>query len=112
MTAHTLPIQTRPDLILNNPPPFGSGSGRGPGRGAVDAATLAELLRCLRDIDHSCRDAAEKMGKLYMFADGNQAAALTRRLHLPMRNASQHERDLAALLDELQVLAHGPNRRR
>jgi len=78
----------------------------------VDAATLAELLRRLRDIDHSYRDAAEKMGQLYMFADGNQAAALTRRLDQPMRNASQNERDLAALLDELQVLAHGPNRRR
>ena len=84
----------------------------GLGLGDVDAATLAELLRRLRDIDQSYRAVAEKMGQLYMFADGNQAAALTRRLDLPMRNASQNERDFAALLDELQVLALGSTRKR
>jgi len=84
----------------------------GLGLGDVDAATLAELLRRLRDIDQSYRAVAEKMGQLYMFADGSQAAALTRRLDLPMRNASQNERDFAALLDELQVLALGSTRKR
>lgn len=77
----------------------------------VDAATLAELLRRLRDIDLSYRVAAEKMGQLYMFADGNQAGALTRRLDQPLRNASQNEQAFAALLDELQMLA-GPTARR
>lgn len=80
--------------------------------GDVDAATLAELLRRLRDIDQSYRATAEKIGQLYMFADGTQAAALTRRLDQPMRNASQNERDFAALLDELQVLAQMPTRTR
>ncbi len=80
--------------------------------GDVDAATLAELLRALRGIDHSYRAAAENMGQLYMFADGKQEAALTRRLDQPMRNASQNERDLAALLDELQVLSQAPTRKR
>lgn len=71
----------------------------------VDAATLAELVRRLRDIDHRYREAAERMGQLYMFADGNRVASLTRRLDQPMRNASQNEQAFAALLDELQVLA-------
>jgi len=88
-----------------SPPP-------GLGLEGVDAATLAELLRRLRDIDHSYRVAAEKMGQLYMFADGNRAAALTRRLDQPLRNASQNERAFAALLDELQMLAELPARRR
>ncbi|MEO6409302.1 MAG: hypothetical protein ABIO45_11200 [Burkholderiaceae bacterium] len=85
-----------------------------PGLGleGVDAATLAELLRRLRDIDQSYRVAAEKMGQLYMFADGSRAAALTRSLDQPMRNASQNEQAFAALLDELQMLAEVPARRR
>ncbi len=87
------------------------GQGASLGLGDIDAATLAELLRRLRDIDHSYRAAAEKMGQLYMYADGHQAAALTRRLDQPMRNAAQHERDLAALVDELQVLARAPARK-
>lgn len=78
----------------------------------VDATTLAELLRRLRDIDRSYRAAAEKMGQLYMFADGNRAASLTRRLDQPMRVASQNEQAFAALLDEMQMLADRPSRRR
>ncbi len=78
----------------------------------VDAATLAELIRRLRDIDHSYRAAAEKMGQLYMFADGTPAAALTRRLDQPMRNAAQNEQAFAALLDELQVVSELPARKR
>ncbi|MEO8805980.1 MAG: hypothetical protein ABI433_07855 [Burkholderiaceae bacterium] len=85
-----------------------------PGLGleSLDAATLGELLRRLRDIDRSYRAAAEKMGQLYMFADDSQAAALTRRLDQPMRNAAQNEQAFAALLDELQMLTERPSRRR
>jgi hypothetical protein len=82
------------------------------GLDGVDAATLGELLRRLREIDRSYRATAEKMGQLYMFADGNRASALTRRLDQPMRNAAQNEQAFAALLDELQMLADGPARRR
>jgi len=89
----------------------GLGLGLGLGLGDGDAATLAELLRRLRDIDHRCRTATEKTGQLNMSADCNQAAALTRRLDQPVRNASQNERDLAALLDELQVLSQGAHRK-
>lgn len=79
----------------------------------LDGATLAELTRRLRDIDRSYREAAEKMGQLYMFANGNRAAALARRLDQPMRNASHNEQALAALLDELRLVADGgrPKRR-
>lgn len=82
------------------------------GLASLDAATLAELLRRLREIDLGYRAAAEKMGQLYMFADGNRAAALTSRLDQPMRNASQNEQAFAALLDELQLLAESPHRKR
>ena len=71
----------------------------------VEVDTLAELVRRMRDIDDSLRAAAEKMGQLYMFADVSQAEALTCRLDLPMRSASQNERAFAALLDELQMIA-------
>lgn len=84
---------------------------QGLGADALDAATLAELLRRLRDIDDGYRAMAEKMGQLYMYADGSQATALTRRLDQPMRNAAQNGRDVAALLDELQVLAQEARRR-
>jgi hypothetical protein len=67
--------------------------------------TLTELVRRMRDIDDSLHTAAEKMGQLYMFADLSQAEALTRRLDLPMRSASQNERAFAALLDELQMIS-------
>lgn len=84
----------------------------GPGLQSLDQATLAELLRRVREIDGSYRAAAERMGQLYMFADGNRVVDLTRRLDQPMRNAAQNERLFTALLDELKMLTEGPSRRR
>lgn len=78
----------------------------------IGASTLVELLRRFREIDSSYRDVAEQMGQLYMFADANKATALTRRLDQPMKNASQNEQAVAAILDELQVLARRSGRPR
>lgn len=72
---------------------------------SVDADTVAELVRRVRDIDDSLRAAVEKMGQLYMFADLSQAPALTRCLDLPMRSAAHNERAFAGLLDDLQMIA-------
>ena len=75
----------------------------------VGDEVLAELIRRVQEIESRYRDAAEKMGQLYMYADRHDRAALTRSLDKPMRNASANERTLAAILDELLASA---NRRR
>lgn len=85
-------------------------------RDALDSVgldTLDELTRRVRDIDESLRAAAEKMGQLYMFADANRVASLTRGLDKAMRGASDIERYFAALLRESRTAAsrHTADRR-
>jgi len=66
---------------------------------------LRDLTRRVQDIDNSYRAVAEKMGQLYMCADENKIASLTRRLDKPMRNASENEQMFAGILDELRMQA-------
>jgi len=72
---------------------------------AVDADAVAELIRRVQDINNSYRAVAEKMGQLYMLADENKVASLTRGLDKPMRNASDNEQMFAGILEELQAFA-------
>lgn len=72
----------------------------------VDADAIADLTRRVEDIDNSYRAVAEKMGQLYMCADGHKLTALTRRLDKPMRNASENEQAFAAILEELRMHAN------
>lgn len=73
---------------------------------AVGADALAELTRRIQDINNSYRAVAEKMGQLYMLADENKVASLTRGLDKPMRNASDNEQMFAAALEELQAFSN------
>lgn len=81
--------------------------------GLVPAQVQAELIRRVREIEATYRDAAQKMGQLYMYADQHQLAMLTRDLDRPMRNASENECAMVSILDELQLTAvrrhSGPN---
>ena len=70
---------------------------------------LSELTRRVQDIDNSYRAVAEKMGQLYMCADENRVAALTRSLDKPMRNASENEQMFASILEELRMYANHHN---
>ncbi len=72
-------------------------------------AVLQDLLRRVQDIDNSYRAVAEKMGQLYMCADENHVASLTRSLDKPMRNASENEQMFAAILEELKTHANRPD---
>ncbi len=72
---------------------------------AVSVEVLSELIRRVQDIDNSYRAVAQKMGQLYICADENRVAALTRSLDKPMRNASDNERMFAAILDTLKMHA-------
>lgn len=74
----------------------------------LDRSALVELARRVADIDGTYRQAAERMGQLYMYADSVRAHELTRRLDEPMRNASRNELMLRALLDELQACVQRP----
>jgi hypothetical protein len=47
------------------------------------------------------------MGQLYMCADENKVASLTKGLDKPMRNASDNEQMFSALLEELQAFGRG-----
>lgn len=67
---------------------------------------LGELTKRVQDIDNSYRAVAEKMGQLYMCADENKVASLTRRLDKPMRNASDNEQTFSAILEELKMQAN------
>ena len=72
----------------------------------ISPDALDELTRRVQDIDNSYRAVAEKMGQLYMCADANKVAALTRRLDKPMRNASENQRTFAAILEEMRMHAN------
>lgn len=69
----------------------------------ISGEVLEELTRRLQDIDNSYRAVAEKMGQLYIRADENKIAELTRALDKPMRNASENEQMFAAILEELKM---------
>lgn len=69
----------------------------------VSEEVLGELTKRVQDIDNSYRAVAEKMGQLYMCADENKVASLTRRLDKPMRNASDNEQTFSAILEELKM---------
>lgn len=73
--------------------------------GRMDPQSIVELVRRMADIDSTYREAAERMGQLYLFADSIQAHELTRRLDEPMRNAARNELMLRALLDEIHAQA-------
>jgi len=73
--------------------------------GAVPEHVLAELIRRVREIEASYRGVAQKMGQLYMYADQHELDLLTRDLDRPMRNASDNERAMVSILDELQLSA-------
>lgn len=80
--------------------------------GHVSEAVREELARRVMEIESGYRAIAEKMGQLYMRADEHELASLTRSLDRPMRNASDNERALGAILEELTA-AHprrGPRR--
>lgn len=72
----------------------------------VSEGVLGELTKRVQDIDNSYRAVAEKMGQLYMCADENKVASLTRRLDKPMRNASDNEQTFSAILEELRMQAN------
>lgn len=71
----------------------------------LSAELLLDLTRRVQDIDNSYRAVAEKMGRLYMCADENNVASLTRSLDKPMRNASENEQMFAGILEELKLRA-------
>lgn len=73
--------------------------------GAVPEEVLVELIRRVREIETSYRDVAQKMGQLYMYADQHELSMLTRDLDRPMRNASDNERAMVSMLDELRLNA-------
>lgn len=75
----------------------------------VKNEVLEELIRRVQDIDNSYRAVAVKMGQLYMCADENKIASLTRNLDKPMRNASENEQMFAAILEELRTRARQRN---
>ena len=70
---------------------------------ATNDDAVRELARRIQDIDNSYRAVAEKMGQLYMCADENKVASLTRILDKPMRNASDNEQTFAAILEEIRI---------
>jgi hypothetical protein len=82
------------------------------GTDGPDDEVLAELIRRVQDIGTNYREAARKIGQLYMYADQHDHAALTRSLDKPMRTASANERALAAILDELLVNANRRKQRK
>jgi hypothetical protein len=71
--------------------------------GTVPDPVLGELKRRVLDIEAGYREMAQKMGQLYMYADQQGLALLTRFLDRPMRNASDNELAMVSILDELQV---------
>ncbi len=71
--------------------------------GPVSEPVLGELKRRVLDIEAGYREIAQKMGQLYMYADRQGLVLLTRFLDGPMRNASDNERAMVSILDELQV---------
>jgi len=73
--------------------------------GAVPDAVLAELIQRVSEIESNYREVAQKMGRLYMYADQHDLAMLNRHLDRPMRNASDNERAMVSILDELQRTA-------
>jgi len=77
-----------------------------PGLDAVSDEVLDELIKRIQDIDNSYRAVAQKMGQLYMCADENKVASLTRSLDKPMRNASDNEQTFASILDDLRMVAN------
>jgi hypothetical protein len=82
-----------------------------PAQRILSEDVLAELIRRIKDIELGYRLVAQRMGQLYIYADQHDMSALTRSLDKPMRNASDNERALAAILDDLQVTADPSHQR-
>lgn len=70
--------------------------------GPASEQALIELKRRVLEIEAGYREVAQKMGQLYMYADQEGLALLTRYLDRPMRMAAETERAMVSLLDELQ----------
>jgi hypothetical protein len=73
--------------------------------GPVSEQVLMELKRRVIEIEAGYREVAQKMGQLYMYADQEGLAFLTRYLDRPMRTASENERAMVSILDELKLQA-------
>lgn len=73
--------------------------------GPVPEQVLLEVKRRVLEIEAGYREVAQKMGQLYMYADQQGLAFLTRYLDRPMRNAADNERAMVSILDELQLNA-------
>ena len=73
------------------------------GTGPVPERVRMELKRRVLDIEAGYREVAQKMGQLYMYADQDGLPFLTRYLDRPMRTASENERAMVSILDELQL---------
>ncbi len=73
--------------------------------GPVSEQVLIELKRRVLEIEAGYREVAQRMGQLYMYADQEGLAFLTRYLDRPMRLASENERAMVSILDELRLNA-------
>ncbi|PKO67450.1 MAG: hypothetical protein CVU22_12295 [Betaproteobacteria bacterium HGW-Betaproteobacteria-16] len=62
-----------------------------------------ELKRRVLEIEAGYREVAQQMGQLYMYADQQGLVFLNRYLDRPMRTASENERAMVSILDELQL---------
>jgi len=71
--------------------------------GPASEQVLMELKRRVVEIDARYREVAQKMGQLYMYADQEGLVLLTRYLDRPMRMASENERAMVSILDELKL---------
>lgn len=74
-----------------------------PEAGEVSEQVVLELQRRVLEIEAGYREIAQKMGQLYMYADRQGLAQLTRCLDRPMRNASDNECAMVSILDELRL---------
>lgn len=74
--------------------------------GEVSEQVLMELKRRVLEIEAGYREVAQQMGQLYMYADQEGLAFLTRYLDRTMSTASENERAMVSILDELQLHAN------
>ncbi|WP_332742190.1 hypothetical protein [Hydrogenophaga sp.] len=75
--------------------------------GQVPEQVLQELKRRVLEIEDGYREVAQRMGQLYMYADQQGLAFLTRYLDQPMRHASDIEQAMVSIIDGLQLNAGG-----
>jgi hypothetical protein len=69
----------------------------------LDATTLEGIFHRVQDVDNAYRSLAEKMGQLYLQADGAGLKTVTEMLDKPMRNASDNHQAFSKLVEELRM---------